>query len=290
MVDFSVVIPTYNRAGALHRCLTSLVEQEYKNFEVIVCDDGSTDNTREVVESFQRTLNVKFDYAENWGGPAKPRNRGINLSSGLYVCFLDSDDWWKPNKLLVIKNNISEKYSVYYHTLMITNSTNELRKIRCRKIDNNNPKIDLLVNLNTLPTSSVCIASALLKKTSGFSLDKEIVGLEDYKFWIVLGEMGGQFKLIDRCLGHYFIGDNDSITFEDQRQIKRFEKLYGQYIADPDLHKSRNKIVGSLNFHIGRIIQDAKLNNKYIRHLFKAFLLGSLRVKLMALKRILRFQ
>ena len=56
---FSVVIPTYNRAVLLKRALESLVNQTYKNFEVIICDDGSTDNTKEVVDSFNGKLNIK---------------------------------------------------------------------------------------------------------------------------------------------------------------------------------------------------------------------------------------
>jgi len=85
----SVIIPTYNRSKELKRCLESLTRQTYKKFEVIVCDDGSTDNTKEVVNSYRNVLNIIYIKDENFGGPARPRNNGIKLSNGEYIAFLD---------------------------------------------------------------------------------------------------------------------------------------------------------------------------------------------------------
>src|SRR6266545_511842 len=96
---FSVVIPTYNRAEKLRRALESLLHQSYGDFEVLVCDDGSTDGTREVVSAYAGELQISYLWEENWGGPARPRNRGIAAAQGKWVCFLDADDWWHPDKL-----------------------------------------------------------------------------------------------------------------------------------------------------------------------------------------------
>lgn len=288
IIKFSIIVPTFNRSAALDRCLNSLKRQTFKSFEVLVCDDGSTDETSLVIEKFKSTLDLKYFYEENWGGPAKPRNTGIKFSKGEYICFLDSDDWWKENKLEILNKHLSNAYNIYYHPLMITNSKKELKEIKCRQINNEDAKKDLLINLNTLPTSSVCIKSELIKNSEGFSLNKDVIGLEDYKLWIDLGGMGGLFKRINVCLGYYFIGDLDSITFEDERQITRFEKLYEHYLNETSI-KYKNKIKSSLNFHTGRIIQDAKLNRPYVSHLFRALFNGTFRVRLMAMKRILRF-
>src|SRR6185312_6252656 len=157
MFKFSVVIPTYNRAKVVSRCLDSLAEQTFKNFEVIVCDDGSTDDTNDKIKFYSDKLNLKYDYAENWGGAAKPRNRGIELASGEWVCFLDSDDWWDPNKLEVILKYTDSDFNVLYHPLQHITSGSKQRKINCRTINNKDPKKDLLINLNTLLTSSVCV-------------------------------------------------------------------------------------------------------------------------------------
>ena len=76
-IKFSIIIPTYNRALLLKRCLDSLCSQTYRDFEVIVCDDGSTDGTNEIINQFEDKLSLKYLYDTNWGGPARPRNNGI---------------------------------------------------------------------------------------------------------------------------------------------------------------------------------------------------------------------
>ena len=286
MPKFSIIIPTYNRSAALKRCLESLVAQTYKNFEVIVCDDGSSDNSAQIVDQFVNKLDIKYIFQENWGGPARPRNNGIALAKAEYVCFLDSDDWWMSTKMEKLDNFVSENYDVYYHTLSITNGQLTFGNIRCRKIDNSDPGLDLLINLNTVPTSAVCVRLSFLKKANGFSEQKELIAVEDYDLWIRLGFLGAKFYLIDEALGCYYIEGKDSITLTDERQVKKYEALYDQYLTQQEL--SNNKILGALFFHIGRIRQDGKLGN-WLRNYLKSFWYGSFRVKLMSLNRLIRF-
>lgn len=115
----SVIIPTYNSAQYIKEALNSVFSQTYKNIEVIVIDDGSTDNTKQVLDEFllskgfrienkengcHYTLNAKpytlisYFYQEN-KGPASARNRGIQEARGEYIAFLDADDLWLPEKL-----------------------------------------------------------------------------------------------------------------------------------------------------------------------------------------------
>jgi glycosyltransferase involved in cell wall biosynthesis len=95
MPHVSVIIPTYNRAAMLRECLQSVQVQTYRDFEIIVIDDGSTDDTRATAESFAR---VRYFYQEN-RGVAAARNYGIKLARGEYIAFLDSDDLWLPPHL-----------------------------------------------------------------------------------------------------------------------------------------------------------------------------------------------
>src|SRR4051812_44609569 len=97
---FSIIIPTYNRAEKLRHSLHSIEKQTFNDFEVLVCDDGSKDHTREVVSFFENTgMNIRYFFNDNWGGPAFPRNVGIANARAEWVCFLDSDDAWYPTKL-----------------------------------------------------------------------------------------------------------------------------------------------------------------------------------------------
>jgi len=95
----SVVVPTYNRAYCLQRCIDSVLGQSYRNVEVIVIDDGSTDDTRELIDHhYGQNHRIRYVYQNNSGVTAA-RNHGLRLSQGEYVALLDSDDMWKPWKL-----------------------------------------------------------------------------------------------------------------------------------------------------------------------------------------------
>lgn len=119
-MKYSVIIPTYNRAKLLNKCLRSLAEQTFRDFEVLVCDDGSRDNSKDIVDSYKDRLNIQYLWEENWGGPARPRNRGIQASKGEWICFLDSDDWWESTKLEECLSYLND-YDVIYHNLQVFN-------------------------------------------------------------------------------------------------------------------------------------------------------------------------
>ncbi len=94
----SVVIPTYNRVCTVVRAIESVLTQTYQNLEIIVVDDGSTDNTREVIERLHDPRVRYIRHGENRGG-SLARNTGIEAATGEYIAFLDSDDEWLPEKL-----------------------------------------------------------------------------------------------------------------------------------------------------------------------------------------------
>ncbi|MEW5746943.1 MAG: glycosyltransferase family 2 protein [Nitrospirota bacterium] len=95
----SVIIPTYNRAHYLKKSVKSALRQTYGNLEVIVVDDGSTDNTRAVLQPYIDDRRIIYLYQNNAGSPAKARNRGLRAASGDYIAFLDSDDVRMPESI-----------------------------------------------------------------------------------------------------------------------------------------------------------------------------------------------
>jgi glycosyltransferase involved in cell wall biosynthesis len=98
MPEVSVIIPTYNYGRFLGTAIKSVLGQTFQDLELIVVDDGSTDNTREVVAQFESDQRVRYLFQTNRGDPAA-RNAGISIASGPYLAFLDSDDYWMPPKL-----------------------------------------------------------------------------------------------------------------------------------------------------------------------------------------------
>lgn len=114
---FTICIPSYNRAYTIQRCLDSLVSQTYKNFEVVLVDDGSTDNTESVVSSYINMLQLKYIKKKN-GGKHTALNAGIKAAGDTeFFMILDSDDWLEPDALEyfhdtweTLKNSNSEEY------------------------------------------------------------------------------------------------------------------------------------------------------------------------------------
>jgi glycosyltransferase involved in cell wall biosynthesis len=104
---FSVIICTYNRANLIARALDSLVSQDFKNFEVIIIDDGSNDDTNSVIKTYLDKLIIKYKYQKNQG-LSYARNEGINLSIGKFITFLDSDDKYHCNHLMSRFNILSK--------------------------------------------------------------------------------------------------------------------------------------------------------------------------------------
>ncbi len=92
----SVIIPTYNGEEFIEETLESVFSQTYKNFEVIIIDDGSSDNTRKIIKEYDKPLNHYFQ--QNLGAGAA-RNLGVARSKGEFIAFLDHDDYWTPTKL-----------------------------------------------------------------------------------------------------------------------------------------------------------------------------------------------
>jgi len=226
---FSVVIPTYNRADKLKNCLESLLNQTYKNFEVIVSDDGSSDNTSEIVEAAKRRgLQVKYIYNSNWGGPARPRNIGIKNSKYKWICFLDSDDWWYPEKLENIVPFCNENYDFIYHDFKLyVNGVLTKKRLKGRQLKQ--PVFnDLFINDNCIINSAVCVRKDIIEKAGGFSEDKELIVVEDYDLWLRCSRITEKFKYIPEFLGGYDVG-NDSITVNDIKLINRFDKLFSYY-------------------------------------------------------------
>lgn len=106
MIRFSIVIPTYNRALFVGRTIQSVMNQSFENWELIVVDDGSTDDTKRVVSTFN-DKRIRYQYQENAERSAA-RNRGITMAKGQWICFLDSDDEFMNNHLQVLDTFISE--------------------------------------------------------------------------------------------------------------------------------------------------------------------------------------
>ena len=117
---FSIILPTYNREKKIVNAINSVLNQTYKNWELIIIDNKSTDNTKKIVDQFKNS-NFFFYELDNNGIIAKSRNHGISKARGEYICFLDSDDWWESNKLQKVYRSIIDGNTFIYHDHYVFN-------------------------------------------------------------------------------------------------------------------------------------------------------------------------
>lgn len=111
----SVIIPIYNVEQYINQCVDSILNQTYKNLEIILVDDGSPDNCPQICDDYARKDNrVKVIHKKN-GGLSSARNAGMDISTGEYLCFVDSDDYWNDNEFISkLIDNISNKDFIYF--------------------------------------------------------------------------------------------------------------------------------------------------------------------------------
>ncbi len=179
-VDFSVIIPSFNRAPLLARAIESVFSQSLAPREIIVVDDGSTDGTRELM--LHRFPQCRYIHQPN-RGVSSARNRGIAAAAGEWIAFLDSDDEWLPSKLAAQKQALqSEPDRLICHTEEIwirngkrVNAMNKHRKSGGRIFRNCLP-------LCLISPSSAVIHRSLLEKVGSF--DVELPVCEDYDLWL----------------------------------------------------------------------------------------------------------
>ncbi len=249
MPFISIVIPTYNHAHFLERALMSIVQQSYSNWEIIVVDNHSNDNTDRVLAKFsQYPLLVKKIH--NNGIIAASRNKGIQCARGEWIAFLDSDDWWLPSKLEIVVENISKETDFIFHDLEIKREVKSL--LGWKKIKGRNLKkpitIDLLINGNSIATSSVLVRTSVIKQVKGFNEDLKMVASEDYNTWLKISEISDGFKYINKSLGYYRL-HSEGASKKDMSKNTR-------YACSPYLKllnsKQRNKIESSFKYSKGR--------------------------------------
>ena len=129
----SIIIPIYNCENYVKNCINSLLEQTYSNIEILLIDDGSTDNSYEVCKKFSMKDNrIKVFHKEN-GGVSSARNFGIKVSTGEYISFIDSDDWVDERYCEILLNGIKKEADL---SVVGFNQTKEVKKITVSYDDN----------------------------------------------------------------------------------------------------------------------------------------------------------
>ena len=203
----SVIIPTYNRTNLIGGAIQSVLNQTFQDFEIIVIDDGSTDNTEETVNSFNN-IKIRYISHSNNRGVSAARNTGIRASRGEYIALLDSDDEWLPGKLdkqiKVLQSESSEVGVVYSDLFYIDENGKNMNKLR-------NPEKGGYIYEDLLSKNCMSPPSTLLIKKECFNrvglFDNLLNAQEDWDMCIRIAKYY-RFALIKIPLVKYRLHSN----------------------------------------------------------------------------------
>lgn len=224
-MDLSVIIPVYNAATLINRCLDSIFSQQGKyKVEVICIDDGSTDNSVEIIK--ERKESIVLLQQEN-AGPAKARNKGMNIARGRYMAYLDADDYWLPGfieETISFLDTHTECIAVTVGQKHITTSGIHILPAMLKSDCDKTPLVldDLFsfwAKHNHVCTGSIVIKTDIAKKTGGQREDLRIC--EDLEFWAYLATFG-KFGFIPKLL---FVSDGSKVSEKIgwvEKHIKRW--------------------------------------------------------------------
>lgn len=197
MPKVSVIIPTYNRAKLVSDAIDSVLKQTYKDYEIIVVDDGSTDNTRESISKYHEHI---IYLRQPNQGPGAARNNGIKRSTGEFIAFLDSDDLWLPERLkmgvamLETNKDVGLVYSNSYRLV-------DGKRMERTYFDNYKPYggfvFKQLYFQDFIPTTSVILRKECFTKLGLF--DGGLPLCEDYDMWLRISSCF-QLEYIDKAL------------------------------------------------------------------------------------------
>lgn len=183
----SVVIPTYNREGTIKRAIDSVLRQTYSDIEVIVVDDGSTDNTVQIVSGYQ-DHRVRIICQKERGGANKARNTGIANAKGEYIAFQDSDDEWLPDKLRSQINLMErENFQACYCAHNLIENGKETLTIPPDYQNTDKYQVhlqEILRRYNVIGTPTLVIKHELIKQLGTQYFDEKMFRLQDYDFVI----------------------------------------------------------------------------------------------------------
>jgi len=284
---FSVVLPNFNHGRYLKDAIDSVLNQDFENWELLIIDNYSTDNSDKVISSYN-DLRIHVFKIQNKGIIAKSRNLGIQKAKAKWIAFLDSDDIWYFNKLSTLIGYIDYGYDIicsneYRHDLETGN-----KKPLYYNLKSNNFYQELLVKGNSLSTSSTIVSRDFLNnKKLFFTENPDFITVEDYDFWMQIALKNGSFGFCKEFLGEFRIHQsNNSNNFKlHSNNLIRLLKNHVYKIQDfsktdklwdkikPRLTLMLIKGHFEISFFKGFKYLVNKLINSKLKHIYKVIIL-----------------
>ena len=246
----SVVMPTYNHGIFVGKAIESVLNQTYKNFELIIIDNYSEDDTKKIVLGYE-DVRIKYLKFRNKGIIAASRNHGIEHSHGEYVAFLDSDDIWLPEKLDMQVCHFEDKEVVAVSSKVLLNRGGMISR---RFISIKNKYTDYgfrdFLFRNWAACSSTIVRKDILLNLKGFDERKEFLYIEDWELWLRVAQKG-KFRVLEEPLVFYLVSDVKK--WKEIELTKRHFYVLEKHvreISNSDINEAKAKITFLIAFKL----------------------------------------
>lgn len=249
----SVVITCYNYARFLPDAVESALGQTFSDLEVVLVDDGSTDDTPQVAARWRHEPRLRYVRQEN-AGQAAAKNRGIRLAQGSLVAFLDADDRWDPSKLArqvphFARADVGVVYSRGLH-LDATGNTRMPKNPGRTRMPRAGKITTFLLHDNMIPFSSAVVRRDLLQQIGGF--DESLAMAIDWDLWLRLSLIC-EFAWVEERLLHYRVGHGDQMSRQALVRTECCEKILADFLARHGAELPRAEVRSALAYsYLGR--------------------------------------
>ncbi|MCI1279530.1 MAG: glycosyltransferase [Nitrospira sp.] len=246
MPRVSVVIPTYNCARFLGQTIDSALRQAYRDFEIIVVDDGSTDDTQQVVAGYGKT--IRYVYQSNQGASAA-RNVALSIASGEFIAYLDADDLWIADKLSrQVEYMVAHPACGFLHTeVSVIDEQNKVLHTRFN-YETNRPVPQGLCIRELLLRSHIQTLTVLERRTAfddAGMFDLRLPVAQDYLHWLGVVLRGYEVGYLAEPLGQYRWRAG-SLMSSQRRLVEDFVRIYEIIVAEYGLEQSQGAEVMEL--------------------------------------------
>lgn len=266
MIKFSIIIPVYNSEQYIEKCIDSVLQQTYKDYEIIIIDDGSTDNTPSIIKKYKDK--VKYIKKEH-EGQSSTRNAGIDYVSGDYFIFVDSDDVVSPNLLEKVKNAAIGNPEIIRYGIKRISNNKEFNFPSCdfNNLDGINA-FDLLINCKYFDSPCVYAISLKYFKDNNFSFEP-YVSHEDFGLLPKLIIKSANVSSISDILYNYIVRENSVMTDKSKIEKRANDLLYlgKKLLSEKVDHKEYYNYIATSMIEYLFNLKEKKVRKKYIQEL-----------------------
>lgn len=222
----SIIMPNFNRSDCISHAIQSVMSQTYKNWELIIIDNNSSDPSLEVIAEFHDERITVINIQNN-GIVGRSRNAGLKIARGKYIALLDTDDMWVPAKLETCLNAFYPNIDVVYHDVFRSVKGVKTKNIIASRDLSGDALDDLKYRGNPIVNSSSIIKKSSLQQIGGFYEGETYNTWEDFITWISLAEKSKIFSRIPIPLGYYNVAQYSTSSRKiDHILAERFSKEY----------------------------------------------------------------